>query len=54
MEALEISIARLKALLTDNPEANFSYNQDIDEYLIRMHSGLLKSQMTEKPQRLKF
>ena len=48
MEALEISIARLKALLTDNPEANFSYNQDIDEYLIRMHSGLLKSQMTEK------
>lgn len=48
MRALEISIARQKALLTDNPEDNFTYDQDIDEYLVKMHSGLLKSQMTEK------
>ena len=48
IEALEIAVARLKALLTDNPEANFSYNPEIDEYLIKMHKDLLKSQMTEK------
>ena len=48
MRALEISIARQKALLTDNPEDTFTYDQDIDEYLVKMHSGLLKSQMTEK------
>ncbi len=48
IKALEISVARLQALLTDNPEENFIYDETIDEYLIRMHSGLLKSQMTEK------
>ena len=48
IEALEIAVARLKALLTDDPEANFSYNPEIDEYLIKMHKDLLKSQMTEK------
>lgn len=48
MEALEIAIARLKALLTENPQENFAYNKGIDEYLIKMHSDLLKSQMTEK------
>ena len=48
MEALEIAISRLKALLSDDPEKNFSYNPDIDEYLIKMHTDLLKSQMTEK------
>ena len=48
IEALEIAVARLKALLTDNPEENFSYNPEIDEYLIKMHKDLLKSQMTEK------
>ncbi len=48
MKALEIAIARLKALLTDNPQDNFSYDTDIDEYLIKMHSDLLKSQITEK------
>lgn len=37
----EIAVARLKALLTDNPEANFSYNPKIDEYLIKMHKDLL-------------
>ena len=48
MKALEIAVARLQALLTDNPEENFIYDETIDEYLIKMHSGLLKSQMTEK------
>lgn len=48
MKALEIAVARLQALLTDNPEENFVYDETIDEYLIKMHSGLLKSQMTEK------
>lgn len=48
MEALEISVARLQALLTDNPEENFTYNKEIDEYLIKMHTDLLKSQLTEK------
>ena len=48
MEALEISVARLQALLTDNPEENFTYNKEIDEYLIKMHTDLLKIQMTEK------
>ena len=48
MEALEIAISRLKALLSDDPEKNFSYNPDIDEYLIKMHTDLLKIQMTEK------
>lgn len=48
MEALEIAIARLKALLTENPQENFAYNDEIDEYLIKMHSDLLKSQITEK------
>ena len=47
-EALEIAVARLKALLTDDPEANFIYNPEIDEYLIKMHKDLLKIQMTEK------
>lgn len=48
MEALEIAVARLKALLTETPEENFTYNDNIDEYLVRMHTDLLKSQMTEK------
>ena len=48
MKALEIAVARLQALLTDNPQENFAYDETIDEYLIKMHSGLLKSQMTEK------
>lgn len=48
MEALEIAIARLQALLTDNPEQNFTYNDKINEYLVKMHSNLLKSQMIEK------
>lgn len=48
MAALEIANARLKALLSENPQENFNYDQNIDEYLIRMHSDLLKSQMTEK------
>lgn len=48
MEALEIAVARLQALLTEKPEENFTYNKEIDEYLIKMHTGLLKSQMTEK------
>lgn len=48
MKALKIAVARLKALLTDDPEQNFVYEADIDEYLIKMHSGLLRSQMTEK------
>jgi len=52
MEALEISIARLQALLTDNPEDNFAYDETIDEYLIKMHTGLLKSQMAEKAARI--
>lgn len=47
-EALEIAIARLKALLTETPEENFTYNQEIDEYLVKMHTDLLKSQMVEK------
>lgn len=47
-EALEVAIARLKALLTETPEENFTYNQEIDEYLVRMHTDLLKSQMVEK------
>ena len=39
----------MKALeMTDNPEENFAYDETIDEYLIKIHSGLLKSQMTEK------
>lgn len=48
MKALEISIARLQALLTDAPEENFVYDETIDEYLIKMHTGLLKTQMNEK------
>ena len=48
IEALEIAVARLKALLTDNPEENFKYNPEIDEYLIRMHTDLLKTQLAEK------
>ena len=48
IEALEIAVARLKALLTDNPEENFKYNLEIDEYLIRMHTDLLKTQLAEK------
>ena len=48
MKALEIAVARLQALLTDNPQENFAYDETIDEYLIKIHSGLLKSQMTEK------
>lgn len=52
MEALEIAIARLQALLTDNPEQNFTYNDKINEYLVKMHSNLLKSQMTEKSAKL--
>ncbi len=48
IKALEITVARLQALLTDNPEESFVYNKDIDEYLIKMHTGLLKSQLTEK------
>lgn len=48
MKALEIAIARLKALLSDDPEQNFVFEKDIDEYLVRMHTNLLKSQMTEK------
>ncbi len=48
MKALEIAISRLKALLTDNPEGNFAYDKSIDAYLIKMHSDLLKSQITEK------
>ena len=30
MEALEISVARLQALLTDDPEENFTSNKEID------------------------
>lgn len=52
MEALEIAIARLQALLTDSPEQNFTYNNKINEYLVKMHSNLLKSQMTEKSAKL--
>lgn len=52
MEALEIAIARLQALLTDSPEQNFTYNDKINEYLVKMHSNLLKSQMTEKSAKL--
>lgn len=48
MKALEIAIARLKALLSDNPEQNFVFNNEIDEYLVRMHRNLLKSQIIEK------
>ena len=48
ISALEISIARLKALLTADPQKNFIYDNSIDEYLIKMHSDLLKTQMTEK------
>lgn len=48
MKALEIANSRLKALLTDNPESNFTYDKGIDEYLIKMHSDLLKSQIIEK------
>ena len=48
MKALKISISRLRALLTENPEENFAYDRDIDEYLIKMHTGLLKSQAAEK------
>ncbi len=48
IEALDIAVARLKALLTDNPEENFKYNPKIDIYLIKMHTDLLKSQLTEK------
>lgn len=48
ISSLEISVARIKALLSDNPEANFTYDKKIDEYLIKMHTGLLKSQLQEK------
>lgn len=48
MKALEIAVARLQALLTDNPEANFNYDENIDEYLVKMHKNLLTSQVNEK------
>jgi len=48
ISALEIAISRLKALLSDDPVKNFTYNKDIDEYLIKMHTDLLKSQILEK------
>lgn len=48
MEALEIANSRLQALLTDNPVKNFAYNSKIDEYLVKMHSNLMQSQMIEK------
>lgn len=48
IEALEIAVARLKALLSDNPKENFKYNSEIDAYLIKMHTDLLKSQLEEK------
>lgn len=52
MGALEISISRLEALLSENPEENFVYDEKLDDYLIKMHSGLLKSQMVEKQAKL--
>lgn len=48
IKALEISVARLKALLSDKPLDNFVYDKNIDEYLVALHSGLLKSQVDEK------
>ena len=48
IEALEIAVARLQALLTEDPAANFVYDKGIDPYLIKMHAHLLESQMTEK------
>lgn len=50
--ALEIAIARLGALLSDAPEANFHYSDKINPYLIKMHSDLLKSQIAEKNAKL--
>lgn len=35
IEALKIAIARLQALLTENPQENFNYDRDIDAYLIK-------------------
>lgn len=52
MEALEIAISRLQALLSDTPEDNFVYDKDIDEYLVKMHTNLMKSQMIEKQAKL--
>lgn len=43
MKALEIAVSRLEALLTDNPEANFVPDVNIDEYLVKMHKNLLRS-----------
>lgn len=52
IEALKIAIARLQALLTENPQENFNYDRDIDSYLIKMHADLLKSQIIEKSARI--
>ena len=52
IEALKIAIARLQALLTENPQENFNYDRDIDAYLIKMHADLLKSQIIEKSARI--
>lgn len=52
MKALEIAVSRLSALLTPEPEANFTYSEDMDDYLIKMHKSLLHSQITEKKARI--
>lgn len=52
MKALEITVSRLSALLTPDPLDNFTYSDDMDEYLVKMHKNLLQSQLTEKVARI--
>ncbi len=45
---LEISVARLQAMLSNDPFANFDYRDHVDSDLVRIHQNLLKSQIAEK------
>lgn len=45
---LEISVARLQAMLSGNPLANFDYRGHPDSDLVHIHQNLLKSQIAEK------
>ncbi len=45
--ALEMANARLEALLTTSPKENFIYDESIDKHLIKIHTNLLNSQISE-------
>lgn len=47
MTALEMANARLIALLSENPEDNFIYDETLDKEIIKIHSDLLNSQLKQ-------